>query len=272
MIFGLFVALVLLFARLIDVSFAAAPIEAQLDKPITDSIFTFYGAAGRGACGLDVQPCSAAASGDLFDPAGKWVPSDLPDKRSILDDPICKGICIKVEYKGKSAIFPVDNKCPECKPNHVDLSTTAFLVLEPQDVSFAAAPIEAQLDKPIKDSIFTFYGASGRGACGIDVQPCSAAASGDLFDPSAKFVESDMADKRYISNDPICKGICIKVEYQGKSAIFPVDNKCPECKPNHVDLSEKAFLVLEPQGGTVGIAKDATLTYLKCAGQTISKC
>ncbi|KAI1699146.1 papain inhibitor [Ditylenchus destructor] len=140
------------------------------------------------------------------------------------------------------------------------------------DVSFAEAPIEAQLDKPITDSKFTFYGASGRGACGLDVQPCSAAASGDLFIPDGKWVPSDMEDKRYILDDPICKGICIKVEYQGKTAIFPVDNKCPECKPNHVDLSTAAFLVLEPQGGVVGIAKDATLTYLKCEGQTISKC
>jgi hypothetical protein len=35
----------------------------------------------------------------------------------------------------------------------------------------------------------------------------------------------------------------------------PINNQCPECAVNHVDLSEPAFLYLEPQGGTVGIAK-----------------
>ena len=54
--------------------------------------------------------------------------------------------------------------------------------------------------------------------------------------------------------------------------MFPVDNKCPECHENHVDLSEAAFLKLEPQGGIVGIARNATLTYISCSGATITKC
>ncbi|KAI1718061.1 carbohydrate binding domain CBM49 domain-containing protein [Ditylenchus destructor] len=135
-----------------------------------------------------------------------------------------------------------------------------------------AGLIEAQLNKPVPDSVFTFYGAAGRGACGLDISSCSAAASGSLFDPNAEWVPSNLPDGRYILNDPICKGICIKVEYKGKTAVFPIDNKCPECPVNHVDLSETAFLVLEPLGGTVGKATGATLTYLLCNQTTISSC
>nr|ADC79633.1 expansin-like protein [Ditylenchus destructor] len=135
-----------------------------------------------------------------------------------------------------------------------------------------AGLIEAQLNKPVPDSVFTFYGAAGRGACGLDISSCSAAASGSLFDPNAQWVPSNFPDGRYILNDPICNGICIKVEYKGKSAVFPIDNKCPECPVNHVDLSETAFLVLEPLGGTVGKATGATLTYLLCNQTTISSC
>ena len=44
---------------------------------------------------------------------------------------------------------------------------------------------------------------------------------------------------------------------------FPANNRCNECALNHVDLSTPAFLALEPAGGTVGVAKDATIVYLK---------
>nr|ADJ57307.1 expansin-like protein [Ditylenchus africanus] len=139
-------------------------------------------------------------------------------------------------------------------------------------VSADAGLIEAQLNKPVPNSEFTFYGAGGKGACGLDVSSCSAAASGSLFDPNAQWVPSNYPDGRYILNDRICNGICIKVDYKGKSAVFPIDNKCPECEVNHVDLSESAFLVLEPLGGTVGVATGATLTYLFCNQTTISNC
>ncbi|KAH7707993.1 expansin-like protein [Aphelenchoides avenae] len=135
-----------------------------------------------------------------------------------------------------------------------------------------AGNIKSQLKKPLKNSQFTFYGAAGRGACGLDVKRCSVAASGQLFDSSAQWVPSTLPDKRYILNDPICKGICVKIQYNGKTAVFPVDNKCPECAPTHADLSEPAFLKLEPKGGVVGIAKGATLTYLFCNQTTISSC
>ncbi|KAH7713627.1 beta-1,4-endoglucanase [Aphelenchoides avenae] len=124
--------------------------------------------------------------------------------------------------------------------------------------------IEAQIGKPLEDGQFTFYGASGKGACGIEVTEYSAAVSGELWDPNAQWVPSNYPDGRYILDDPVCKGICVKVTYKGKTAVFPADNKCPECHPEHVDLSEKAFLCLEPLGGTVGIATPATIEYLFC--------
>lgn len=89
-------------ALVLAVCEATAPIVSQLNKPIANSQFTFYGAAGRGACGLDVSRCSAAVSGSLFDPSAQWVPSTLPDKRYILGDPVCKGICVKIVYNGKT--------------------------------------------------------------------------------------------------------------------------------------------------------------------------
>jgi hypothetical protein len=49
----------------------------------------------------------------------------------------------------------------------------------------------------------------------------------------------------------------------------PANNRCSECAPDHVDLTEKAFDYLEPGGGTVGIAKNATITYTRgCDGVT----
>jgi hypothetical protein len=57
------------------------------------SVFYNLGIGGRGACGYDIdQPVqSAAVSGKLFD-HGPWVPSQLPDKRYVSSDPVCKGI------------------------------------------------------------------------------------------------------------------------------------------------------------------------------------
>ncbi|CAD5217861.1 unnamed protein product [Bursaphelenchus xylophilus] len=127
-----------------------------------------------------------------------------------------------------------------------------------------ADQITPQLNKPISGGEFTFYGASGRGACGLDVQNLSAAVSGSLFDSNGQWVPSNLPDGRYILDDPVCRGICVQIEYKGKTAVFPADNKCPECAVDHVDLSTDAFLILEPAGGTVGIAKPATITYLFC--------
>ncbi|KAL3070392.1 hypothetical protein niasHT_032182 [Heterodera trifolii] len=133
--------------------------------------------------------------------------------------------------------------------------------------SSASGPITSNLNTAITGGKFTFYGISGRGACGLDIDTptMSAAASGSLFNSSASWVASCMSDGRYLLNDPICMNKCVKIQYNGKSLTVPINNKCSECELNHVDLSSAAFLWLEPAGGTVGVATGATITYLECA-------
>ncbi|CAD5212443.1 unnamed protein product [Bursaphelenchus okinawaensis] len=134
--------------------------------------------------------------------------------------------------------------------------------------------ITPELNTPISGGEFTFYGygTDSEGACGLDVTNCSAAASGTLFTSGAAWVPSNFSDGRYILDDPICQGICVQIEYQGKTGVFPINNECPECAVNHVDLTTDAFLYLEPLGGTVGIATDATITYLFCNQTTPTDC
>uniref|UniRef100_A0A915DHV6 RlpA-like protein double-psi beta-barrel domain-containing protein n=1 Tax=Ditylenchus dipsaci TaxID=166011 RepID=A0A915DHV6_9BILA len=77
--------------------------------------------------------------------------------------------------------------------------------------------------------------------------------------------------KRYVLDDPICRGICAKIEYKGKSIIVPINNKCPECSIKHIDLSQGAFAYLEPKLGEVGIGRNAIITYLRCNSTTNAK-
>ncbi|KAL7075948.1 hypothetical protein ACQ4LE_004432 [Meloidogyne hapla] len=137
--------------------------------------------------------------------------------------------------------------------------------------SKASGPIKSNLNKTINGK-FTFYGTGGRGACGyeMDEPKFSAAASGTLFNSGGQWVASCFPDKRYVLNDPICMSKCVKITYKcvdcsvAKTLIVPINNKCPECGIDHVDLSIDAFNYLEPKGGIVGIAKDATITYINC--------
>uniref|UniRef100_A0A915DGD1 RlpA-like protein double-psi beta-barrel domain-containing protein n=1 Tax=Ditylenchus dipsaci TaxID=166011 RepID=A0A915DGD1_9BILA len=141
--------------------------------------------------------------------------------------------------------------------------------------SLTSAQLNAILNVPQTNSQFTFYGGTGRGACGLDYDATknaiSAAASGQLFAPSGKWVPSTLPDKRYVLDDPICRGICAKIEYKGKSIIVPINNKCPECSIKHIDLSQGAFAYLEPKLGEVGIGRNAIITYLRCNSTTNAK-
>uniref|UniRef100_A0A183BZ68 CBM49 domain-containing protein n=1 Tax=Globodera pallida TaxID=36090 RepID=A0A183BZ68_GLOPA len=85
--------------------------------------------------------------------------------------------------------------------------------------SEASGPITSHLNIAITGGKFTFYGIGGRGACGLetDTPLKSAAASGTLFNSSATWVASCMADSRYMLNDPICMNKCVKIEYNGKT-------------------------------------------------------
>uniref|UniRef100_A0A915E7H8 Carbohydrate binding domain-containing protein n=1 Tax=Ditylenchus dipsaci TaxID=166011 RepID=A0A915E7H8_9BILA len=133
--------------------------------------------------------------------------------------------------------------------------------------------LDTVLNVPQTDSNFTFYGGTGRGACGLDydatIDGFSAAGSGQLFSPNAQWVPSDLPDGRYVLDDPICKGICATVEYNGKSITVPINNQCPECSVRHIDLSQGAFAHLEPKLGEVGIGRNATITYVFCNSTTV---
>nr|BAG16534.1 expansin-like protein [Bursaphelenchus mucronatus] len=130
--------------------------------------------------------------------------------------------------------------------------------------------ITPQLNKPISGGEFTFTGATGRGACGLDIGNLSAGVSSSLFDSSSQWVPSDLPDGRYVLDDPVCKGICVQIEYKGSTAVFPVDNECAACDIDHVNLSTEAFLILEPAGGKNGLATNATITYLFCNSTTVT--
>nr|CAD2187774.1 unnamed protein product [Meloidogyne enterolobii] len=132
----------------------------------------------------------------------------------------------------------------------------------------ASGVVDSYLDTP-RDGIFTFYGVGGEGACGIDtasasIPGISAAASYVLFDSNAKWIPSCFEDKHVVRNDKICINKCAKIEYKGKTLTVPINNECPGCPVNHVDLSRKAFDWLEPLDGVVGRATNATITYIKC--------
>uniref|UniRef100_A0A914ICI0 RlpA-like protein double-psi beta-barrel domain-containing protein n=1 Tax=Globodera rostochiensis TaxID=31243 RepID=A0A914ICI0_GLORO len=157
----------------------------------------------------------------------------------------------------------------------VPFSSTQTLVVSPvyttKDTclskSNASDSITSKLNKPIAGGQFTFYGIGGRGACGLDIDTPSksAAGSGTLFNSGAVWVPSCLKDERYLLNDRACINKCVKIQYKGKSLTVPINNKCSECAVDHVDLSEEAFNWLEPGGGTVGVAKNATITYLECS-------
>ena len=79
---------------------ATGPITSQLNKPISNGIFTFYGASGTAACGQDAgkPEFSAAASGQLFNPSAQWV-KPCTGSQYVLNDAICINKCVKITYK-----------------------------------------------------------------------------------------------------------------------------------------------------------------------------
>ncbi|KAF7632305.1 Expansin B [Meloidogyne graminicola] len=82
--------------------------------------FTYYIDAGYGACGTLIDANNQDLAAISYT---QWVGGN-PN-----NDPICKNICVKIDYNGKSIKVPVKDKCPSCTESHVDLSRTAFMKL-----------------------------------------------------------------------------------------------------------------------------------------------
>lgn len=88
--------------------------------------FTFYNDKGYGACGRQID----ASKQKLVAVSHLWFTTSNPNK-----DPVCTGkVCVKVTYNRKSVTVPVQDKCPSCDRNHLDLSQTAFSQLAPLSV------------------------------------------------------------------------------------------------------------------------------------------
>ncbi|MFD5466397.1 cysteine/serine endopeptidase inhibitor [Kitasatospora sp. NPDC127059] len=110
-------------AALIALTAGSASAAIPLNKPITGKA-TYYNDAGYGACGTRIN----AADQLLVAVPHSWWTSANPN-----NDPLCKGISVKVSYQGKTITVPVKDQCPSCDSTHIDLSQPAFAKLAPLD-------------------------------------------------------------------------------------------------------------------------------------------
>ncbi|QCX74194.1 Papain inhibitor precursor [Streptomyces sp. YIM 121038] len=83
----------------------------------------------------------------------------------------------------------------------------------------------------------TYYGIKGYGACGTPLDPTAQ----DLVAVSAAWWTGPNPN-----NDPLCRGVEVRVTYQGRTITVPVRDKCPSCASTHIDLGEAAFRRLAP--------------------------
>ncbi|KDQ18136.1 hypothetical protein BOTBODRAFT_29471 [Botryobasidium botryosum FD-172 SS1] len=99
---------------------AAAPAERSLKTGEA----TYYG-PGLGACGKNNSGAEyvVAVSKQMFD---TW-PGHTANPNA---NPIC-GRRIKANYGGKSVVVTVEDRCPACAYNDLDLSPSAFQALAP---------------------------------------------------------------------------------------------------------------------------------------------
>jgi Ricin-type beta-trefoil lectin domain/Lytic transglycolase len=95
-----------------------------IGQPITGSM-TYYDNAGLDACGASID----ASAQYLVAVSHRWWTAANPN-----DDPICRGISVRVTYNGNSITVPVEDKCPSCDADHIDLSQPAFAKLAPLGV------------------------------------------------------------------------------------------------------------------------------------------
>ena len=101
----------------------------------------------------------------------------------------------------------------------------------------------------------TFYNNSGFGACGTQIN----AATQMLVAVSHTWWTAPNPN-----NDPLCQGVSVEVTYHGKTITVPVEDKCPSCASNHLDLSQPAFAALAPL--SVGIVHGIHWKFVKSTG------
>ncbi|WP_405358971.1 RlpA-like double-psi beta-barrel domain-containing protein [Kitasatospora sp. NBC_00085] len=110
-------------AALIALTAGSASAAIPINKPMNGKA-TYYNDAGYGACGTRIN----AATQLLVAVSHTWWTTANPN-----NDPVCKGISVKVTYQGKTVTVPVKDQCPSCDSTHIDLSQPAFARLAPLD-------------------------------------------------------------------------------------------------------------------------------------------
>ncbi|MEU9047950.1 MULTISPECIES: cysteine/serine endopeptidase inhibitor [unclassified Kitasatospora] len=110
-------------AALIALTAGSASAAIPINKPMTGKA-TYYTDSGYGACGTQIN----ASSQMLVAVPRSWWTTANPN-----NDPVCKGISVKVTYQGKTITVPVKDQCPSCDSTHIDLSKPAFAKLAPLD-------------------------------------------------------------------------------------------------------------------------------------------
>ncbi|PRY41320.1 cysteine/serine endopeptidase inhibitor [Umezawaea tangerina] len=90
--------------------------DIPFDRPVTGNA-TYYDAAGFGACGTQIDARTQLL---VAVPASYWTTAN-PN-----NDPLCRGVSVRVTYNGRTVTVPVADKCPSCDSGHIDLSQPAF--------------------------------------------------------------------------------------------------------------------------------------------------
>ncbi|MFE7565194.1 cysteine/serine endopeptidase inhibitor [Kitasatospora sp. NPDC057500] len=108
-------------AALVALSAGTASAAIPVNQPMTGKA-TYYNDAGYGACGTQIN----AATQLLVAVSHTWWTTANPN-----NDPVCKGISVKVSYQGKTLTVPVKDQCPSCDATHIDLSQPAFARFAP---------------------------------------------------------------------------------------------------------------------------------------------
>ncbi|TKR73804.1 hypothetical protein L596_021072 [Steinernema carpocapsae] len=100
---------------------------------------------------------------------------------------------------------------------------------------------------------FTYSNSAGYGACGSQIN----AATQNLIAVGPSYWSTPNPN-----NDPVCKHVCIRVNYGGKSRTVPVKDKCSGCNANQFSLSQPAFQFFAPL--STGHIYGATCTFVRC--------